>query len=255
VTATPPRADLRTLAAEPFWAVVLPALSANADPRLLDLLAHALEAGVAAVLPEHRRTVLTEAADEVWAELRRIRLDAGRRSTVSVEHINGWEDATGHLERLAAAAPPAGLSAPVPAETAPPVPEEAAPDLREMAGRWFKLADDADWLTTWLTAHGLSTTAGPGQVVRAVARDLQAWAVTGQPANGEVRCACDDFGDGECVVHDALTYAEMESERDRLARELHEAQMMIERLTVTTTRSTPSTASTAPSNTSSEASA
>jgi hypothetical protein len=54
----------------------------------------------------------------------------------------------------------------------------------------------------------------------------------GQRAGGEVRCACDDFGDGECVVHDALTYAEMESERDRIAGELYEAQMMIERLTV-----------------------
>jgi hypothetical protein len=169
VTATPPRADLRTLATHAAHDVDCPEGPNCGDELTTDgRYGRYADAVLAAVLPEHRRMVLGEAAEALqhradnvpWSDPD---IKRGVQYAHSVVVMLARESA--------AAAPPAGLSATVPAETAPPVPEET----------------------------------------------------DGRRAGGEVRCACDDFGDGECVVHDALTYAEMECERDRLARELYEA--------------------------------
>jgi hypothetical protein len=111
------------------------------------------DAVLAAVLPAISRVLLAK----------RDQLDADAPRGHDGRAV-GLEEAADLVRSLAAAAPPAGLSATVPAEDAPAVPEEA----------------------------------------------------DGQRAGQS----------------DALTYAEMESERDRLAGELYEAQMMIERLTV-----------------------
>jgi hypothetical protein len=144
-----PRADLRTLAAE-----------AIREGQKHFLTPEALaDAVLAAVLPEHRRMVLGEAADELTSEIEWQREKYGDGSSkVGIGRLIGMEDARATLRRLAAAAPPAGLSATGPAGNAPAVPE---PPVR--------------------------------------------------PAS-----------DG-----DALTYAEMESERDRLARELYEAHAIL----------------------------
>jgi hypothetical protein len=134
VTATPPRADLRTLAAEALDS--LPDCPPDhwggrdiLDP-CVDCQANAV---LAAVLPEHRRMVLTEAADAAERALKAKsdELADGKRSSIHpTRHIDegiGAAKAIGPVRQaiLASAAPPAGLSAPVPAGTAPAVPEEA----------------------------------------------------------------------------------------------------------------------------------
>jgi hypothetical protein len=126
VTATPPRADLRTLAAEAirqlrgphgpledgsFWTKM------GSDDELADAV-------LAAVLPEHRRMVLAEAADELTSEIEWQREKYGDGSSkVAMGRLIGLEDARATLRRLAAAAPETTASAPVPAEPAPAVPE------------------------------------------------------------------------------------------------------------------------------------
>jgi hypothetical protein len=99
---------------------------------------------------------LTIPAEELTSEIEWQREKYGDGSSkVATGRLIGMEDAQATIRLLAAAAPPAGLSATVPAGNAPAVPEEA---------------------------------------------------------------------DGQGAAEgDALTYAEMESERDRLARELYEA--------------------------------
>jgi hypothetical protein len=131
VTATPPRADLRTLAAE----------AVAAQSFVKDEFQAIADAVLAAVLPEHRRMVLTDAADaaqqlsdSICAESIESNAEASRKlgMPATSERGGALEYAAGRIlnltdaiRRLAAAAPPAGLSAPVPAENAPAVPEEA----------------------------------------------------------------------------------------------------------------------------------
>jgi hypothetical protein len=106
MTATPPRADsdLRTLAAEAIR---------EGQKRFLapESLADAV---LAAVLPEHRRMVLAEAAGAIEDDM---------PETVASRDV--LRTAAELVRRLAAAAPPATLSATVPVENAPAVPEEA----------------------------------------------------------------------------------------------------------------------------------
>jgi hypothetical protein len=154
VTATPPRADLRTLATLAAHDVDCPGGARCHEDLTTDgRYGRYADAVLAAVLPEHRRVVLAEAAEALqhradnvpWSDPT---IGRGIRYAHSVVVMLARESA--------AAAPPAGLSAPVPAENAPAVPEEA---------------------------------------------------------------------DGQRVAEgDALTYAEMEAERDRLARELTVAE-------------------------------
>jgi hypothetical protein len=149
MTATPPRADLRTLAAEAIDAAIDATGREHGDPQPNG--EELVDAVLAAVLPEHRRMVLAEAADDLHRVATHLRATNPDSSVAK-----GVRYAEARIRAQLTAAPPAGLSATVPAGNAPAVPEEAG----------------------------------------------------GQRA-----------GEG-----DALTYAEMESERDRLARELHEAQ-------------------------------
>jgi hypothetical protein len=124
VTAIPPRADLRTLAAEAIRHGDHALADAGECGRREDQLA-VVDAVLAAVLPEHRRMVLGEA--EAAIEDARSGWPDGHTVTI------GYDETIEVLHRLAAAAPPDGLSAPVPAEDAPAVPGEAWDSIRAFA--------------------------------------------------------------------------------------------------------------------------
>lgn len=143
--------DLRTLAAEAIRQLRAPHGPLGDGSLRSGSAGEIADAVLAAVLPEHRRMVLREAAEAIEAE-ESPRPPGAHRAV----WVNAKISHTALLRRLAATAPPAGLSATVAAENAPAVPEEA---------------------------------------------------------------------DGQRVAEgDALTYAEMEAERDRLARELTVAE-------------------------------
>jgi hypothetical protein len=115
-------ADLRTLATVAAHDVDCPDGPNCGDELTTDGRYGRYAAAVlAAVLPEHRRMVLAEAADlaesmvKTWPGM-------GDQAKAGNEHLR---QAARRIRALAAAAPPAGLSAPVPAGNAPAVPEEA----------------------------------------------------------------------------------------------------------------------------------
>lgn len=47
-----------------------------------------------------------------------------------------------------------------------------------IAQRLATFANDPEWLIGWLTAHGLTATAGPAAVINALANDWQSWTIT-----------------------------------------------------------------------------
>jgi hypothetical protein len=119
VTATPPRADLRTLAARALMAATLP----DAHPN--DRAFAVADAVLAAVLPEHRRLVAEEIALKLDADADDEEARPGIRDHTS-KVIERWlREAASIARDIGKSTPPAGLSATVPAENAQAVPEEA----------------------------------------------------------------------------------------------------------------------------------
>jgi hypothetical protein len=223
MTATPPRADLRTRATRAAHDVDCPDGPNCGDELTTDgRYGRYADAVLAAVLPEHRRMVRRETLRTLLdrADSFSLTMD-GQTAAQWLPRLIGDDDkAAVVLDRLAIAAPPAGASAPVPAEPAPAAPEE--PDGQRagegFAPGWLQRQVDKSVESLNQLPPKLRASLHPGRQEKLDPIE------TGTEATGSrVRCACDDFGDGECVVHDALTYAELESERDRLARELYEA--------------------------------
>jgi hypothetical protein len=148
-TPSPDRADLRTLAAEAVHGFQCHRCSEDGPCRACggpDAEDHREGAAVlAAVLPEHRRMVLGEAAEAITDNVRNedwTKQDRGGFYGVApkMAYVAGHDKAADILRRLAAAAPPAGPSAPVPAENAPAVPE-ATPDDAPLDGEALALAE------------------------------------------------------------------------------------------------------------------
>jgi hypothetical protein len=241
MTATPPRADLRTLATLAAHDVDCPdGPNCREDLTTDGRYGRYADAVLAAVLPEHRRMVLDEAAEAIeLAEGRRCpecrgkpaslkwnrsyeregRCGCGHRWTV---RRGDWTDPVALLRRLAAAAPsaealwteavygehlaelvdraaapPAGLSASAPAETASEVPEGGMGACDRCTGLFLpgdKIAYDAD-----------------GQY------HAEHFPAVPEEADGQRP------GEG-----DALTYAEMEADRDRLAAQVTQFRRVVE---------------------------
>jgi hypothetical protein len=163
-----PRADLRTLAVE----AIRKGSKHFLTPESL------ADAVLAAVLPEHRRMVLGEAGKALErARQARIRADGHPIGS-------GWDEAEWVLDRLAAAAPPASLSAPVPAENAPAVPE---PPVRP--------ARDADALTYAMPATHRAALAYQVAQYQRVVEQVRALTITedGHPLHPTKRVAVADI--------------------------------------------------------------
>jgi hypothetical protein len=194
VTATPPRADLRTLATHAAHDVDCPEGPNCGDELTTDgRYGRYADAVLAAVLPEHRRVVLAEAAGlaesmvKTWPGM-------GDQAKAGNEHLR---QAARRIRRLAAAAPPAGLRASMPAETAPAVPEEA---------------------------DGQRAGEGPYRVGRKVGRTIYRM-VGDQPSDtDELIGVMDSPALAAFAVRGMNADTEMESERGRLAQELYEAR-------------------------------
>jgi hypothetical protein len=212
VTATPPRADQvepspQSLCDHPVYVHHI----RGGEPLTIPLCQLCGEIGwddLREQVVEHRRMVLTEVADELRGAADRI----GAKNPDN-GLTKGLKYGASRVRRLAAAAPPAGLSAPVPAD--PDVTAESVDDLTRRATDCIAEAE-AEAESGGLHFHALRFLVRQlGRAATlAIAHDRQPY-----PTAHAYEQVC-------AALHKA------EVERDRLAGELYEVQVMIERLTV-----------------------